>query len=171
MNDPKELPKQRELLEPILKVLKDGNEKSVDEIVNSVVESLGLDPYVLSIESRYKGKSQLKYDAEWALNTLKNKGLVKSPREKMRIITPEGRRVLDLNVDPATVPDANAKSESDRIPMSFFEYLSEKKLSFDSKTVENFLLSLKSKQFVILSGGTGTGKTKLVSASGEFVFR
>ena len=171
MNDPQELPKQRELLEPILKVLKDGNEKSVDEIVNSVVESLGLDPSVLSIESRYKGKSQLKYDAEWALNALKNKGLVKSPREKMRIITPEGRRVLDLNVDPATVPDANAKSESDRIPMSFFEYLSEKKLSFDTKTVENFLLSLKSKQFIILSGGTGTGKTKLAQAYGEFVSR
>ena len=142
---------------------------SVDDIVNSVMGSLGLDPSVLSIESRYKGKSQLKYDTEWALNTLKNKGLVKSPRETIRIITPEGRRVLDLNVDPATVPNVDSKSESDRIPMSFFEYLSEKKLNFNSKTIENFLLSLKSKQFIILSGGAGTGKTKLAQAYGEFV--
>ena len=169
MSSPQGLPKQRELFKPILKSLQDGREKSVDDIVNSVMESLGLDLAILSIESRYKGKSQLKYDIEWALNGLKNKGLVKSPRETIRVITPEGKRVLDLNVDPVTVPNVDSKSESDRIPMSFFEYLSEKKLNFDSKTIEYFLLSLKSKQLVILSGGTGTGKTKLAQAYGEFV--
>lgn len=169
MSSPQRLPKKLELFEPILKVLQDGKEKSVNDIVNLVAESMDLDQKLLSIESNVKGKPQLKSDIEWALNSLKNKGLVKSPRNKIRVITPEGRQVLDLNVDPATVPDIDENSKSDRIPMSFFEYLSEKKLNFDSKMVENFLLSIKSKQFIILSGGTGTGKTKLAQAYGEFI--
>lgn len=44
---------------------------------------------------------------------------------------------------------------------SFYEYLLDKGFYFDSETIENFLLSLKIKPFVILSGNPGTGKTKL----------
>ncbi len=56
---------------------------------------------------------------------------------------------------------------SDRI--NFFDYLSEEKLFFPIETVEDFLLSLKVKPFVILSGGSGTGKTKLAQAYGRFI--
>ena len=52
---------------------------------------------------------------------------------------------------------------------SFFDYLSKRGLEFDTEVVEDFLLSLKAKQFVILSGGTGTGKTKLAQAYGEYI--
>lgn len=44
---------------------------------------------------------------------------------------------------------------------SFYEYLWENEFYFDKKTVENYLLSLKVKPFVILTGNSGTGKTKL----------
>ena len=58
----------------------------------------------------------------------------------------------------------NIKQQND-----FFTYLEEKGLIFDQQLVVNFLLSLKAKQFLILSGGTGTGKTKLAQAYGEFI--
>lgn len=44
---------------------------------------------------------------------------------------------------------------------SFYDYLIEKGYYFDKETVENYLLSLKVKPFVILTGNSGTGKTKL----------
>lgn len=52
---------------------------------------------------------------------------------------------------------------------NFFGYLREKGLKYDTKLVENFLLSLKAKQFVILSGGSGTGKTKLAQSYAEYI--
>lgn len=44
---------------------------------------------------------------------------------------------------------------------NFQEYLNKKGFFFDKETIENYLLSLKVKPFVILTGNSGTGKTKL----------
>jgi len=44
---------------------------------------------------------------------------------------------------------------------SFYKYLVSKGYYFDKELVENFLLSLKVKPFIILTGNSGTGKTKL----------
>lgn len=44
---------------------------------------------------------------------------------------------------------------------TFFEFLKEEGYMFDSRLIENFLLSLKVKPFVILTGNSGTGKTKV----------
>ena len=44
---------------------------------------------------------------------------------------------------------------------SFYNYLLKKEYLFDKETIENYLLSLKVKPFVILTGNSGTGKTKL----------
>lgn len=44
---------------------------------------------------------------------------------------------------------------------SFTEFLSAKGFYFEPETIENFLLSLKAKPFVILTGNSGTGKTKI----------
>lgn len=52
---------------------------------------------------------------------------------------------------------------------SFFEFIKNSGLRFDTHLVEDFLLSLKAKQFLILSGGTGTGKTRLAKIYGEFI--
>lgn len=52
---------------------------------------------------------------------------------------------------------------------NFFEYLHDKGFIFDKETVENFLLSLKVKPFVILTGTTGTGKTKLAQLYGQYL--
>lgn len=44
---------------------------------------------------------------------------------------------------------------------SFTEFLSTKGFYFQPETIENFLLSLKVKPFIILTGNSGTGKTKI----------
>ena len=51
--------------------------------------------------------------------------------------------------------------EDNKTYASFYDYLIKKEFLFDKRTIENYLLSLKVKPFVILTGNSGTGKTKL----------
>lgn len=44
---------------------------------------------------------------------------------------------------------------------SFYRYLISNGYYFDKKLIEDYLLSLKVKPFTILTGNSGTGKTKL----------
>lgn len=52
---------------------------------------------------------------------------------------------------------------------SFYDYLLDKGYYFDKETVENYLLSLKVKPFVILTGNSGTGKTKLSQLFAQYL--
>jgi len=61
------------------------------------------------------------------------------------------------------------EANNGKINENFVEYLKEQGFLYDIKTVENFLLSIKVKPFVILTGGTGTGKTKLAQAYGKYI--
>lgn len=53
--------------------------------------------------------------------------------------------------------------------VSFQEYLLSKGYLFDSKIIENYLLSIKVKPFVIFTGNSGTGKTKLSQLFAEYI--
>ena len=59
--------------------------------------------------------------------------------------------------------------ECNKKSLDFFEFLRAEGLYYSKEVVENFLLSLKAKQFLILSGTSGTGKTKLAQAYGKFI--
>lgn len=53
--------------------------------------------------------------------------------------------------------------------VSFQEYLLSKAYLFDPKIIENYLLSIKVKPFVIFTGNSGTGKTKLSQLFAEYI--
>jgi len=51
----------------------------------------------------------------------------------------------------------------------FFSYLNNKGYYFTKEMIENYLLSLKVKPFVILTGNSGTGKTKLAQLFAQYL--
>lgn len=53
--------------------------------------------------------------------------------------------------------------------VSFQEYLLSKGYLFDPKIIESYLLSIKVKPFVIFTGNSGTGKTKLSQLFAEYI--
>ena len=52
---------------------------------------------------------------------------------------------------------------------TFYQELKEQGLYYDKKTIENYLLSLKVKPFVILTGPSGTGKTKIALKFADYI--
>ena len=52
---------------------------------------------------------------------------------------------------------------------TFYDYLINQGYLFDKETIENYLLSLKVKPFTILTGNSGTGKTKLSQLFAQYL--
>ena len=75
--------------------------------------------------------------------------------EDLEVKYPHSFKLLEeLTVD-------NEIYEEDGKSYDFYDYLKDEEFYFDKETIENYLLSLKVKPFVILTGNSGTGKTKL----------
>lgn len=165
------VPSIKSLTLPVLSVLGDRESHFVDDIVDEVIAKMNLNPAVKEIvSSSASNKSQIKYNIEWALDNLKNKGLVESPIVKQRKITNLGIRVLNEGIDINSLNSIQMSSSSVKSDVgSFFDLLESQGILMDTSLVEDFLLSLKSKQFMILSGGTGTGKTKIAQLYGQFI--
>lgn len=106
--------------------------------------------------------------------------------EKIRDFVYEVQRIKGMKAD--FDPEENSKKETDIYQhldketeadiyqhpgrgkgTDFYQYLQLRGYYFSPEIVENFLLSLKVKPFVILTGNSGTGKTKLAQLYGQYI--
>lgn len=71
----------------------------------------------------------------------------------------------DFNVLRIAAGEENIMDETE----SFYDYLKNNGFLFEGRTVENYLLSLKTKPFVILAGNSGTGKTKIAQLFAQYL--
>ncbi len=133
----------------ILKCLSDRKEKTVEGVIKQLTENETPNTYEPLTEDVIK---------QSLTNLLEKKYITLCPPNTYKI-TDDGMKCMENNLS-----NINYENSS-----SFFDYLNNIGLLFDTQTVEDFLLSLKAKQFLILSGGTGTGKTQLAKAYGEYI--
>jgi len=94
--------------------------------------------------------------------------------EKIREFVYEVQRIKGMKADSNL--EENFKKETDLYQhldrgkgTDFYQYLQIHDYHFRPELVENFLLSLKVKPFVILTGNSGTGKTKLAQLYGSYI--
>ena len=70
---------------------------------------------------------------------------------------------------PIEEPIEEEKETTNKVYDTFYDYLIGNGYYFDGETIENYLLSLKVKPFVILTGNSGTGKTKLSQLFAQYL--
>ncbi len=85
-----------------------------------------------------------------------------------RLLIPPNENFDVLDVDDEVVEDYVEVKNQIENNRTFFEFLNDEGYLFDPKLVENFLLSLKVKPFVILTGNSGTGKTKVAQLFAQY---
>ncbi|AAB85007.1 McrB family protein [Methanothermobacter thermautotrophicus] len=96
--------------------------------------------------------------------------------EKIRNFVYEVQRIKGMKADSNLEENFKKESGTDIYQhldkgtgTDFYQYLQIHGYHFRPELVENFLLSLKVKPFVILTGNSGTGKTKLAQLYGSYI--
>ena len=82
------------------------------------------------------------------------------------------KRGKDVFVDDEDKKQGNKSKEGESkvsTEKTFYQELKDQGLYYDKKTIENYLLSLKVKPFVILTGPSGTGKTKIAKEFADYI--
>jgi len=142
---------------------------------SELADAHGISNNACSKEVQENGKKILNYfgikkESRWFGRAFFDVKKQKDPARKgvwsIKVSDSLERAIRSMNNDQKVEsPGAQAPMEQ----LSFFEMLAKDKLFFDVNLVENFLLSMKVKPFLILTGGTGTGKTKIAQTYGKFI--
>ena len=90
------VPKYNELYIPLLRALQDGNVHTMSEIKSLVSQQLGLTPEDLAQRLPSNGSSVFDGRLGWAKTYLKKAEMVASPQRGRLVITPAGKKLLDI---------------------------------------------------------------------------
>ena len=97
-----DVPKYPDLLNPTLTALHVlGGSASIREIVNQVVEDMGLSAAIIQVPHGQTSMTELEYQLAWARTYLKNYGLIESSKRSVWSLTAKGRETQ--HVDPKEV--------------------------------------------------------------------
>jgi restriction system protein len=88
-----DLPKSVDLLQPLLRALKDGVVLTNDQIRNEVARELSLIPEQLN-QIHSGSRTELEYRLAWARTNAKSKNLIESPKREHWQITELGKTCL-----------------------------------------------------------------------------
>lgn len=116
-----QVPTHLQLLNPTLDALRDlGGSASIEELVQHVIDRLGLPQEIVDQQHGRGSKTELEYRLAWARTYLKKYGLVANSERGVWALTPEGARTE--RVEPRTVARALRrqfkKQREDRAPTS-----------------------------------------------------
>jgi len=100
--EPLAVPKYHEFMLPMLKELKEGSSKSMQEIRDSLADHFNLSEKELKELLPSGNQSIFDNRVGWARTYLKKAGLVDSPKRSFVVITDRGREVLAENPDEIT---------------------------------------------------------------------
>ena len=114
-----QMPKYHELMNPLLKALRDlGGSGSIEEISARVSESLDLPEDVLSIphDPEKSSQTEVEYRLAWARTYLKKYGLIDNSERGVWVIVPEKRELTSVNPKEVvkTVREMNRKEREER---------------------------------------------------------
>lgn len=107
------IPTHEEFMLPTLRVLEShGGSATNEEIVESLIEMMGLTPEQLDVVYPTSGAAIAADRMSWARSYLKYPGFVDNPKRKVWVITEEGRAALGLSEE--SIRKAVAKGYADR---------------------------------------------------------
>lgn len=96
------VPKYPDLLNPTLTALHAlGGSASIREIVNQVIEDMGLSAAIIQIPHGQTSRTELEYQLAWARTYLKNYGLIESSERGVWSLTTKGQEIQ--RVEPKEV--------------------------------------------------------------------
>ncbi len=149
----------RDVVYTIIEKSENGS-TTVKSIIDGAIMTFGMSDDYLKIEND-EGTNQdvLEKRIYSALGYLK----------RINLVTYAGRKISnDKEVSLLPVSLTTTSIEIETAPR-FEDLLCKHGLFYDVETIENFLLSLKVKPFLIFVGGSGTGKTKLAQVYGKWI--
>lgn len=94
------VPTFEDMMEPMLRGIRDGGEYRADELENILKESMGLTDDDLSKRVRNGNMTQVRHRLTWTKSYLKKAGLVDSPAFGVTKITEKGIEVLEASPRP-----------------------------------------------------------------------